>query len=164
MEQKKINRILLIALSVMIIIGIILVICLYNRAKKDNIIEFSVKDGASHSVDFGDIELNPGDKTEYTVNMKAKVGGDYNISFVFTEKATENSMAEYVTVKIENRGEVVCDAALSSLMRDGLTLPLSLKSDELDALTITYYLPGTVGNEAQGKDINFSLTITSNHR
>ena len=59
---------------------------------------------------------------------------------------------------------MLCDEPMSVLLADGRTLPLSVTgSGEPILFTVTYYIPYEIGNEAQGAEASFLLSLRVAH-
>lgn len=163
MTKSKFVRIVLIVLSVMILIGVALTIYMLSTVNKYDIIKVNIKDDATQVVEFQDLCLIPGEKCEYTISLGSDTADKYNVELAFHE-TVENTLKNYVHIKIEANGEIVCDQLLATLFdNSNITLAVDLTEDKKNDIKIIYYLPEEIGNEAQNAEANFELLITASN-
>lgn len=163
MKKNKLVRIALIVLSVMILIGVALTMYMLSIVNNHDIIKVNIKDDATQVVEFQNLCLIPGEKCEYTISFSSEVADEYNLRLAFRE-TVENTLKNYVHIKIEANGEIVYDQLLATLFdNSNITLTVDLTDDRKNDIKIIYYLPKEIGNEAQNAEANFELLITANN-
>lgn len=163
MPRSKLMRIILIAASALIIIGVLLWGWMTATEEERNVIEIRLKDGKTHAVRFEDLDLLPGEQFEYTVRLE-KAGVDrYELSLDFVE-LEEGTLKNFAYVKIiTNDGAVVYDDLLANAFARERSIDLSVDFDDNKntELKIVYYLPIDVGNEAKNAEAIFELQLTA---
>ena len=114
----------------------------------------------TEKLEVNDLTLNPGSKTEYTVKLKCKLEGTYDLSLVFVE--TEQSpLKDFVNVTVEHKGEVLKTATLAELLSGtSIDLVCDLNSVEYTDLIVRFEMPLDVGNEAKGATADFDIDMT----
>ena len=123
-------------------------------------IEIDLDDGGKESIHFENLELVPGGSTEYTVTLKSELDGKYKISLEFKDENTDMKLKKYVYVRAEYEGKTVCDELLADVLDgDAVTFDFEMNANEDSELKITYYMPETVGNEAENAEAKFELII-----
>jgi len=163
MKKNKFVRIVLIVLSVMILIGVALIIYILSTVNNHNIIKVNIRDNATQVVEFQDLCLIPGEKCEYTISIGSDTSDKYKVELAFHEIA-ENTLKNYVHIKIETNEEIVCNQLLATLFdNNNITLFVDLTEDKKNDIKIIYYLPEEIGNEAQNAEANFELLITASN-
>ena len=164
-EEEKMKDILSsIAIGVMvgiIIFEVIFAIGLFRDPNGDGSIQVEVEDGEASVVEFEKLGLLPGQSVEYTLYLSSSDGPTKTVHFDFHETA-DSPLADYVYVKMLFEGEEICDALLADVMTD---LPIAFETDlssgDQREVTVIYYMPEEVGNEAEGAEAWFDLYITA---
>lgn len=100
------------------------------------------------------LDLIPGISKQYVINLLADDASSYDISLNFKKKGVD-SLKEYIHVRV-TVGEVTVDKTLAELFEKGL----NFTDANADKIYITYLMPESVGNEAQGKEISFNIKLT----
>ena len=162
MLKVKMTHGIIIALCTLIVFGISLSIYFVASRDDRNIIDVKLDSSESQSsVEFCALGLVPGKSVEYTIRLTNEVEGEYNITLEFEEEA-EQELKKYVFAKIEVGGKIICDSLLADLFNgEKLSFSGALSSDKSRNIKITYYMPDSVGNEAQNAEANFELRITA---
>lgn len=160
MTKSAFMRIVLIAESVLIIIGVILMCSMCRPFKTGNVINVYLKDGETEAVEFKDLALIPGDTKEYQIKLIGSPAEQYNVKIVFAEEE-EKTLKKFLYVKIIADDIVICDQLLADAFEgNGLILPVDFREGKHTDLTIIYHLPIEVGNEAKNAEAVFSLLFT----
>lgn len=153
-----------IAIGVMvgiIIFEVIFAINLFRDPNGDGSIQVEIEDGETTEVEFEKLGLLPGQSTEYTLYLSSSDGPTKTVHFDFHE-TSDSPLADFVYVKMIFNGEVICDALLADVMTDApITFEADLSTGEQHEVTIIYYMPEEVGNEAEGAEAWFDLYITA---
>lgn len=161
MSHKAIN-IMLIAVSIFALIGSIVTAYLLAQSEDSEIITLKIEDGTHETVGFESLCMLPGEESVYEFALAPTVAGGYTISLDFSETKA-GALAQYAYARIELGGETVEEKRLDALLDgDAILLSRSLSEYAPLLLTLTYYIPEQVGNEAQAASIGFVLDITVN--
>ncbi len=164
MVRGAIMRTILVVESVLIIIGVILMCFMVKPAKTGNIIHIYLEDGKTQAVEFKDLSLIPGDSREYRIKLQGSLADGYMVRLNFVEEE-EKTLKNFAYVKIIAEGEVLCDQLLAEAFEDdSMVLPVNFREEEYTDLTIIYYLPVEVGNEAKNAEAIFSLQFTPSEK
>ena len=126
-----------------------------------SIIDVNVSDGTETEVEFESLVFNPGTEHEYTIKLKTKKTGKYEISFDFNAEEV-SALSQYVKVKIlDSDNNVLYDQILQDAI-DGeiFKVDCELEKNIKDNLTVVYYLESTVGNEAKNLELTIDLVIS----
>ena len=120
-----------------------------------------MKEGATKEVVFKELSIAPGQSCEYNLILEREDAVPCDITFDFEE--TQNlDLKKYVYVKMESDGEVFYDKLLADAFADKeFHLRLEAKKEKQQTITVTYYLPQDVGNEAQNAKSVFKLLVTA---
>ena len=152
-----------IAIGVMlgiIIFEVIFAIRLYLRSNDDQSLDVTIEYGETEIVEFEKFGLVPGESTEYTLHLSTTDGPTRYIIMEFSERE-DSPLADFVRVKILVKGEEVCDELLVDLLNGAeVTFEGDLYSEEIE-VTLVYYMPTEVGNEAENTDAWFNVIITA---
>ena len=163
MTKKIIARILLVTSSILTLIGVGLMWSSIATSEEANEITVHVEDSFMESVEFKDLVLIPGESCEYTIKLKGEAAKQYDISLDFVE-TEEKTLKNFAYVKIISADEVICDMLLADAFEDdSLVLPVDFSETKNTELTIIYYLPENVGNEAKNAEALFELHLSAEH-
>ena len=157
--KNRFMRICLLIGSLLIMIGVILLTQILIKDDERNNIKVYLADGKTEIIKFDSLTLVPGDECRYIVKLKSTHSNRYqlNLDFVETE---ENTLKSFARVRIESKGEVLWDELMATIFEeDALILPVDFKTKENTELTIVYYLPLEVGNEAKNAEAIFELLL-----
>ena len=161
MTKKPILKILLVAECALIIVGILFLIWMLNAERDRNYIEIYLSEGETESVGFEELCLVPGQSCQYKVVLKTDDIKQFQLSIDF-EQVKESPLKDYAYVRITSNDEVVTDMLLSNAFEsDSIHLAVDFTQNVNTELTVIYYLPLEVGNEAKGAEAFFNLLLTA---
>lgn len=159
MLKNKGLQILLLGVCVVMLIAVWLG---YNWMRNpDSTFEIKLAKGYSQSVDFGDLELIPGQSKQYDIEVTSRISSKNDIDFSF-EKLSDSPLAEYIYCEIKIGDTLLCDTRLDNLL-DGRSLPYTtdMKINEPLKVDVRFYMPMNVTNEAQNKTASIRLNINA---
>lgn len=163
MPKSKLTRIILIAGSVLIIVGVSLMGWMLATEDERSVIEVQLENGKTQSVEFENLSLVPGEECEYTIKLEKSRADKYDLNLDFVE-IEEKTLKNYARVKIIANGEVVCDELLATVFEnEDIVLPVDFGEDKNTELKIVYYLPIEIGNEAKKAEAIFELLLTASN-
>lgn len=152
-----------------IVVGVMLAVIIFeglvlykiiDLGKDDHSIGVEIADGESGVVSFEHLGLVPGDEVEYTLTITSKEGPTYAIDFDFRETG-DSPLSDYVYVRMLLGDEELCDVLLADAMDGGvISRELKIKEGDSCEVTIIYYMPEEVGNEAENAEAHFDLYVT----
>ena len=166
MTKSNFMRIVLIVSSVLIIVGISLMGWMLATSEERNVIKIRLKDGKTETIEFKGLGLIPGESCEYTIELKGDQSLKYDLSFDFAEAESEDEMTLklYAYVRISSGDEVLYDDLLvNAYENDSIAFPVDFREDLNTELTVTFYLPIEVGNEAKNAEAIFDLLLTASN-
>jgi hypothetical protein len=147
--------------SVLIIVGVALLGWIMATEDERNVIEVYLEHGKTESLKFENLSLIPGGECEYKISLDSKYSKSYDITLGFRE-IEESALKDFAYVKIIANGETVCDELLATVLEgDNIVLPVDFTENKNTDLTIVYYLPIEVGNEAKNAEAIFELLLTA---
>lgn len=160
MRRHTMINIMLIAVSIFALVGAGVTAYLLTQSEDSDIITLNVEDGTHETVGFENLCMIPGEESVYEFALAAEIAGAYELTLDFSETKA-GALAQYAYARIELGGETVAEKRLDALLDgDAILLSRALSEDEPLLLTLTYYIPEQVGNEAQAASIDFVLEIT----
>ena len=159
-------RLLLIILSLMILIGCAMVYLVIRHGHDGNVIKMDVQHEQPQKVEFSQLAMVPGGKSEYIINPYRYVPGVYNLTFNFTDTDPGYSaFDQLVHVYVECDGVVYCDKSLAEIFEsEDFTITIDLTDEVWEEVKLVYYIPEDVGNEIQGAAADFELFIIANEK
>lgn len=163
MATRAFMRIVLVISSVLIIIGILLMV--QDMASSDEVdeIEIRVNNHTIELIEFKDLSLIPGESCTYTVNLKGAATKRYILSLDFIEKG-DQTLKDYARVKMISGDEVIYDELLADAFEDDdIAFDVDFSEYRNTELTIVYYMPMDVGNEAKNAEALFDLEISAEY-
>ncbi len=164
MSKTQFMRIALIASSVLILIGVGLTGWLVATVDDTSVIRVALDEGETEALAFENLALVPGASCEYTIKLKKGAQEEYNLTLDFVETEDRN-LKKFAHVQILSSGEVVCDELLEKVLDESETIvmPVNFKTNQNTELTVRYYLPLDVGNEAKNAEALFHLRLTASN-
>ncbi len=163
MTKSSFTRVVLILSSVLIIVGVALTGWVLATSDDRNVIRVHIEQGETKSVEFENLCLVPGASCEYVIKLKGDNAKKYDLSLDFVE-TEEKNLKNFAYVKIISNGEVVCDELLATVFEnESIALPVDFTEQKNTELTIVYYLPAYVGNEAKNAEAVFELLLTASN-
>lgn len=157
--RNRYLRLLLVIGALLIFIGIILMTRMLLIKDSQSHIKVYLSDGVTRIVEFDSLSLVPGDSCLYYVKLKSTHSRSYKLKIHFSE-TEENTLKNFARVKILSGDKVVCDELLATAFaQGGWVLPVDFKTKENTELTVIYYLPIDVGNEAKNAEATFELLL-----
>lgn len=164
MPKSKLMRIILVAGSVLIIVGVSLMGWILATEDERGVIEVRLEDGKTESLVFEDLTLVPGEECEYTVQLKKTSASKYDLELDFVDADKENTLKNYARVKILSNGEIVSDELFADAFEnEKIVLPVDFDEGKNTELKVVYYLPIDVGNEAKNAEAVFELLLTASN-
>ena len=163
MAKSSLMRILLIAGSVLIIIGVSLMCWMLSTSDDTNVIKVDLAAGETESIEFENLALIPGESCEYVIKLKRDGANRFDLGLNF-EETQEKNLKNFAKVKIISGDEVICDELLATVFENSdIVLPVDFKDDKNTEITIVYYLPYEVGNEAKNAEAIFKLDLVASN-
>ena len=164
MPKSKLMRIILIAGSVLIIVGVSLMGWMLATEDERGVIEVKLEDGKTESLAFEDLTLVPGEECEYVVKLEKAGASQYDLELDFVDTDKEKTLKNYARVKIVVGDEVICDELLADIFEnEKIVLPVDFDEGKNTELKIVYYLPLDVGNEAKKAEAVFELLLKASN-
>lgn len=153
---------LLIALCVLMLLGVgLMIYSILNPLKGDTIIRVELEEGVGQIASFTDLAMVPGSEDRYRILLSSQYEDDYVVTFTFRE-TEDHGLKNYVYARIEYGDEVIADKLLRDVFEDKTySLELPLYKDKDAEVKITYYIPESVGNEAERTSTDFDLVIVA---
>ena len=107
-----------------------------------------------------DLQLNPTESREYSVNLVCDATGSYNI-YVDYEEKNDGGMKPFIEVTVKLGGEIVYVGSLATLLNTDMVIEMEGELDESEPLVLSfcYLMPYEIGNEAQGTFSEFDTHI-----
>ncbi len=154
------GKILAGALGIFCVASVTLIFVLRNE--NDYFAESAVLEieGAeTKTLSFETLSLLPGESRDFYINFTSKNIEKYNISLDFN-KTGDSGLDEYVFVEIKAR-DFEYTNSLSNLFNNDevVSFDLNFTKPSKERICLNYSIPSEVGNEAQGKFIDFDVVL-----
>lgn len=147
------NLFLIIIFSLTIII---LLISNFNNCKNNSI---SFYDDNVKIINFKDLTLIPGHKTDYTILINSNYSKNYILELLFLEN-NNNLINNYLYVELLIDDEVIYENMFNEVKSDTIRFSKFIKRNEPLKIKVVYYLDKNTGNEIQNEEIDIELMIT----
>lgn len=134
---------------------IILLISNFNNCKNNRI---SFYDDNVKIINFKDLTLIPGHKTDYTVLINSNYSKNYIIELFFLEN-NNNQINNYLYVELLIDDEVIYENTFNEVKSDTIRFSKFIKNNEPLKIKVVYYLDKNTGNEIQNEEIDIELKI-----
>lgn len=159
MKLKNILILAAIALSAVVALTGVGLYIAWEPTNDEGMIRVNVSANGTEIVEFEDLHVLPGEESNYQLALYSPVNGPARVTLSFDEKA-EGTLKNFVFVKITNEaGEVVCDLLLAEAMTQEFSFDAELGRKDPCELSVTYYMPEDVTNEAKNASALFDLVI-----
>ena len=135
---------------------IILLISNFNNCKNNRI---SFYDDNVKIINFKDLTLIPGHKTDYTILINSNYSKNYILELLFIEK-NNNQVNNYLYVELLIDDEVIYENMFNEVKSDTIRFSKFIKRNEPLKIKVVYYLDKNTGNEIQNEEIDIELMIT----
>ena len=163
MKKIKWMRIVLIVMSAFLLISAALVGWISRKYGEENVIEVSIREDTVQTVEFENLCLLPGEQCSYTISMSSEKAEAYDLTLQLVE-TEEKTLKHFAYIRIEAGGEIICDQLLADAFEsDAMVLPVDFSQNRNTELTVTYYMPSEVGNEAENAEAIFDLRIVASN-
>lgn len=151
-----------IAAVVMLLLGLAILVAVLPTANDAFAREITLKDNdvTRETLEFSASGLKPGDTKEYTINLKGKSVGNYELSFEFVE-VKKGALKNFVDVTLQY-GKDSYTYRLYELL-EGKTVRFNCRIGAMDAtvIKVIYSMSTSVGNEAQNETTDFRVNLTA---
>lgn len=147
------NLFLIIIFSLTIII---LLISNFNNCKNNRI---SFYDDNVKIINFKDLTLIPGHKTDYTILINSNYSKNYILELLFLEN-NNNQVNNYLYVELLIDDEVIYENMFNEVKSDTIRFSKFIKRNEPLKIKVVFYLDKNTGNEIQNEEIDIELMIT----
>ena len=162
-KESKTTRILFTVAIILVILALLSLSGYFLARRERQTIRIDIAPNQTESVSFEHLALVPGEECKYSIILSTKNARDCALSLSFVE-GEPLTLKNYAYARIEAGGEILCDVLLADLFEDGVfTLPAE-STRKRKTVTVTYYLPKEVGNEAQNAEAVFELFITASNQ
>ncbi|MBQ7292317.1 MAG: hypothetical protein IJW79_01110 [Clostridia bacterium] len=162
MRMKMVTRVAMVALSLLILLGVMASFWMLSIMEKLNNIEVNLVKGKQEIIKFTDPELDDGEE-EYTISLKANKAGEYTVLFSFGE-SKGNTLRDDIYAKVSVAGKTVCNTSLAKLFDgDALEFVCELGENEHTDVTVLYYIPEDSSIKSVDSKIDFYVNIMTNN-
>ncbi|MBP3504471.1 MAG: hypothetical protein J6K18_05035 [Bacilli bacterium] len=158
MIYKNKNNYYSFMLSLIIIFSLAIIILLisnFNNCKNNRI---SFYDDNVKIINFKDLTLIPGHKTDYTVLINGNYSKNYILELFFLEN-NNNQINNYLYVELLIDDEVIYENTFNEAKSDTIRFSKFIKRNEPLKIKVVYYLDKNTGNEIQNEEIDIELKI-----
>ena len=161
MTKSVLMRVLLIIGAVLIVVGIALVGWLNATSDDRNVIKVQLVTGETQDIQFESLRLVPGQSCEYVIKFGHEKTDTFDVKFNFVEQE-EKTLKNFARVKLLSGDETLLDELLANVFEnDEFVVPVDMKNRINSEITVVYYLPIDVGNEAKNAEAIFQLLLTA---
>ena len=162
MDRVKTIRIIMVVLSSMLLIGVAMTIWMLLTREDREGVRVDLDEPIA-PIGFEHLCLIPGESCTYTLHLRGDGVSKYDVCLQFVE-TEEKTLKHFTYIRIESNGVVLCDELMEKVFEgDGIELQVDLRRTKQQDVTITYYMPLEVGNEAQNAEAFFDLLITASN-
>lgn len=164
MTKSNLMRIIAISASALIIVGVAIMSWMLATSDERNVISVKLDEGKSETIEFESLALVPGDSCEYNIKLKRDGAAKYDLHFDFVE-IEDMTLKNFARIKILSGGDVVYDDLLAKAFQNSdIVLPVDFKEKTNTDISVVYYLPLEVGNEAKNAEALFELQLTATNK
>ncbi|MBE6655512.1 MAG: hypothetical protein E7609_01410 [Ruminococcaceae bacterium] len=156
---------IVITLCSLIITGAGLSVYFVTNTDRRDVVRVELNDEETERITFNAEGLLPGREVGYDISLHTNLSGTSSVSIGFEEETqTAGGLRDFVWVRLVNEGRTLYEATLTDALTSGsVTLEEDLASGETITLGVLYYMPREIGNEAQGLDAEFTLSVCASN-
>lgn len=159
--SKKMCQIIIFALAILTIAGIVITGVIYSERQNWEETVIVEENGVKkQSLNFSTPNLVPGESSVCKINIVSRASGGFHfiLDYVGLDEGTLNEFVR-VTVCCDNwSGEY----NLSDLVAgEKVEFDVHCEEGQVKTVVIEYFIPSSVGNEAQGKEASFDLSLSA---
>ncbi len=136
--------------------GILLFNNLSMHDEFQNNITISEKGETKELLKFESLSLIPGESVGYNVNLQSSLNSDFVITLDFVNTKS-GGLEKYMMVETSINGDKRTFSMLS--LFEGLDIVYNAELFADNQLEFRFYMPDTIGNEAQGKFVDFDVNL-----
>ena len=164
MDKNKLMKIAIGVLVAILVVYLIIIIIMAASSAGQRTIRVEIEAGESHSLEFKRLGLVPGEECGYTVKLSSDDTSKFDLTLGFLPDQS-TGLENYARVKLVTEdGEILCDELLADAFDiDPLVLSVDLDEGLNDRIEVIYYMPDSVGNEAEETEATFQLVITASN-
>lgn len=158
-------RILIVIFCIVILATILTILLLQAKRQEFDVnVKIGINGQASETLEFNDLNLKPGESTEYKMKVECSLDGEYEFSFSFSQ-TEDGKLAPFVNVDIECNGEIKSEN-LNTLFfsKKQLKFNCGMSRDKAQELVIKYTMPYEVDNDAKNTWSNFNVLFTATYK
>ncbi len=163
MKKSGFMRILLLAGSVLILVGVALMTWMVMTAEDRTVINLELEPNGTYELSVEELCLIPGEEVAYTIKLNSNKADRYDLRLDF-EELEEKTLKNYARVKIASGDKILYDELLATAFdEENLAFPVDFEKEINTEFILVYYLPIDVGNEAENAQAVFDLQITASN-
>ena len=164
-RRKTTRNILIFTLVIFVLIGITLFLYLKEaRADYHKEVAIEVNGTTTVETDMEGINLLPGQESEYAIDLRFSLGGDYSLTVDFSE-IRSGGLEDLFDVELSCDGTVVKNKLSAMLKGDSsITFDRTVKDHETKKIIVRYTLPESVGNEVQNSFADLKIGIVATYQ
>ena len=158
MQRAKVFTYILVfcIMSAIAVGGILLFNNLSMHDEFQNNIRINENGETRELLNFDSLSLVPGEEVGYNVNLQSSLNSDFVITLDFTNTKS-GGLEKYVIVETCLNGDKRTFSMIS--LFEGLNIVYNAELFADNELEFRFYMPDTVGNEAQGKFVDFDVNL-----
>ena len=104
------------------------------------------------------------ESSEYIIRIEGTTGYDLSLDFIEKPDTEKMTLKKYAYVKVIANEEILCDKLLSAAFEsDEILLHIEPTTGEKTEVSVIFYLPINIGNEAEGAEADFDLLIKASN-
>lgn len=163
MIKSNFMRIMMIASSLLIIVGVGLMYHEVTHPSDEEVINVHIEEGSIETIEFAQLSLVPGATADYLVRIKSEMAEHCELVMSFKETG-ESPLKNFAYVRIISGNNVLYDDLLATAFEEEqIVFNVDFDKNHNTELTVEYYMPIEIGNEAKNAEAFFELHISASN-
>ena len=114
----------------------------------------------TETLSFNGLNLIPGEKQEYYINLLSQGSRSFNVGLNF-QQIKEGGLSKYVNVCVKHNDTFFNDSLINLYSSDNpISFDCSFSSNQAEKILVQYSIPLDVNNEAQNKFADFDILLS----
>ncbi len=149
----------------LIITGAGLSVYFVTNTDRRDVVRVELKEAETERITFDARGLLPGQDVGYGISLHTNLSETSDVLIAFEEAPqTAGGLKDFVWVRLVRDGKTFYEAPLASAFaQEAILLEQDITSGETISLEVIYYMPKEIGNEAQGLDGRFTLSVCASN-
>ncbi len=158
--KRFVKYILVLSCTAVSLTGILLYYFFKKNTELENATTITINEETTKSLKVDLVDIAPGSRSSYTINIESKYFDDFDFSIKFYEKDDPGELSNYLSLSL-TANEYSVTKSFKEILNSEEIFSLG---NNVRKISLLYTMDESVGNEAQNTYANFYIELTSKSR